>query len=205
MYHPKLRHAVLLGLPAAWLFAGCVYAAQRTPPAALWAGVFGLTALVVGGSALAAGFNWLVFQATRRIEERRQAEAITPRLEELRAAARLTPEQARLVAGASGGAEVGVAAGEDGPRYYLITRSGSVPMDFVEDYFRDCGMWKLRPVRTYPEGTPARAYAQAVTDWCVQLGLAAPAVGSNPAQWISEHSRARAARLIGLEWDRDGS
>ena len=155
------------------------------------AAVFGFTAFWYWA-------NWLIYQVNVRYREQREAATITVRLKELQAVSRLTDEQAKLVPTAEYAARIGTIATEEGPQYVLICPGGNVPLEWVRDFLADCGVWKLRSIRTYPDKTPSREYARIVTDWCIWRQLAVPAVGNEPAHWSSEHARSRAAEMCGL-------
>lgn len=160
-------------------------------------------AIVFGLYAAATGINWAIYTWTEREKERRETASITPRSTLMRLAAQLTPEQAKLIPFEEYRAHVGVMAGEE-PAYFLITQGGMVPMQWVQDFLDDSNTVKLRPVRTYSEGTVGRENAQLVTAWLVGMGLAIPDSGSNPARWMNDHSKLRAYSLLGLEWQSNG-
>jgi hypothetical protein len=158
----------------------------------------GLLALITGGGAFMYLFNWIAHEWVRRLEEYRRAQAITPHLELVRVIQRMTPEQVKLVPPFNEREQLAITTTPDGPVFALVTSSGTVPLEFVEDFLRDCGVTSLRPVREYQEGTPAREFAQMVTEWAVAHKFAVPAVGPHPARWINEHARGRAAAAIGI-------
>jgi hypothetical protein len=164
--------------------------------------VLAVLALVFAGAAMFTGWAWLAYELNQQEMERRRADAVTPLGEMARALAHLTPEQTAIVQSSEFRAALEIAAGNDEPIYFLRTRTGAVPLAFVDDFLRDCGMVELRAIRTYSDGSPSRVYAQAMTDWCVQMGLATPATGPKPAMWIDENSKGRAFRLCGLEWEQ---
>jgi hypothetical protein len=111
----------------------------------------------------------------------------------------LTSDQVKVVSITSYRAEVELTPGQDGPLYFLRTPSGSVPIWWIEDYLKDCGVTYLRAIRTYADGTPGRLFAQIFSDWCVGMGLAVPATGPNPAAWINEQAKSKCKTMIGLD------
>jgi len=156
-------------------------------------------ALVVGLGMAASFVNWAVYELNAREDERRRSEAITPRVMEMQAAAALSPEQAKLVPLLENQAHLVMTAAEDGPMFSLECPGGLVPLQWAIDFLRDSGQTDLRPIRAFADGTHARMYARMVTDWCIQRKLALPDAGSNPARWLTEHSKARALQLLGAD------
>lgn len=207
---PQLRQPAWLGILFVALvsFATALSKARQNPTdieAALITFIV-LLALIVALAAILSGFNWAVYTWIRREEEWRRVQAITPRLEYVRAVSQLTPEQARLVPLEDYRAKIIMTpdARGDKPHYFLQTNRVDVPIEFIYDFLMDSNMTKLRAVRTYPDKTPAREQARAFTDWLIMMGLATPDAGSNPAMWVTEHSKARAFSLVGLEWQPNG-
>ncbi len=197
---PRLRTPVMHGIAAVLLFGLMLWRMDAEPDDVVIIGTAAALGFVFAVAATATGAIWFGYERNQLEQTRRQTEAISPLYLALQAAARLTPEQAAIVNHAEFKAAIGMATGNDDPLYFLITRTGNVPLAFVDDFLRSSSMTDLRAVRTYSEGTPARSYAQAMTDWCVAMGLATPANGPRPAQWIDEHSKARAFSLCDLEW-----
>ena len=178
--------------------------APKLAPEEAWVGqsllvCFGGAAIMLAFGTLATFVNWSTWEMGQRDMERMQRETITPRLAELQAAAALSPEQARLVPAMEFQAHLVMTTADQGPMYSLECPGGLVPYEWAVDYLKDCGQWDLREIRSYPDGTHGRMYARMVTDWAIQKHLALPSVGNHPARWVTEHSKARALQLVGVE------
>jgi len=193
---PRLSVAIFAALVAIATVALAGYVPDEYP---VIGGAVAVAAFVLFGAALLYLFNWFIFCLNAHFAEYKRSMAVTIRIEEMRAAARLSHEQAKLIPMAEYAAQVGVIDTEVGPQYVLICPGGNIPLPWVYDFLSDCGMWRLKPIREYPDKTPGREYARVFTDWCIWRQLAIPAVGNEPAHWTSEHAKQRAAQMCGLE------
>ena len=150
-------------------------------------------------------FDGLLSRAVYFRRQWREADGITPRLLQLRAASSLTPDQAKA-AGAGDVPEPTLGMRRlitGGWAYTLHTRGGDVPLEFVHDFLRDCGVIHLRPINSYNADTPGRANAQAFTDWLVDYGFAVPHAGNQPAMWATDQAKAMVIKAFDMEISPD--
>lgn len=196
MYNePRLSTAVWYAVLAVIAVTAAGYVPDNSP--AISGGV-AVLAFIFFAAAFFYGLNWLIYQINARFDEYKKSMTRTIRIEEMRAAARLSDEQAKLIPMAEYVAEMVIDAGET-TRHYLRCPGGLVPIEFVYDFLNDCGVWRLKPIREFPDKTPGREFARMFTEWCIMRQLAIPAVGNEPAHWTSEHAKRRAAQMCELE------
>ena len=142
--------------PNGWLtFVTCLAAAIFLNIASSYASTFfysvgGLIALF-GGLMLLWNFADIIV----RMYERTNAIAkTTTRVIELEKASRLSDSQANAVPAITYLAMVGLIHEhhESEWQYVVITKSGVVPYDWVQQFLRECDFQKLRAVRSYSNG-----------------------------------------------------
>lgn len=196
---PRLRTPVLYILLCLGMLVLAWYRDEQNPAAPLVPLLCAGIAVVFFAAAIVSFWDWIQWRILEVDREWREVDSITPRLRLINAAAHLTPEQAKVAGMADFKAALGITAGDDGPLWWVITHTGLVPIEFADDFLRQSGAINLKPVREYSDKTPGREYATSMTDWCVTMGLATPASGSNPAQWIDDNARARAFRMLKLD------
>ena len=157
-----------------------------------------LVVLALTAGALVTWVNWITYQAANRLEDYHRAQAVTPMLEIVNAVQRLNKDQLEMVKSQGYHAQVGVLGAKDGPTYYLATPRGNIPMNVVERELRLSSLVALAPIRNYSDGSPEREWRRMFTGWCIDHGLAIPAVGHDPARWVDKNSRAIAASMLGI-------
>ena len=159
----------------------------------------GLLILLFGVSTGFAWADWLVWIWLKRMNEYRQAMAVTPYLELVGWISRLNTEQTKIVPAEMYKATVEIIGGDGEPEYLLRTVGGPVPMWFVREFLEKCGDQYLYPVRRYADGTPERDWSIWFTDWCVHVAkVAVPHNGPHSAAWRDGSQRIRTFGLVGL-------
>jgi hypothetical protein len=193
---------VLFGAVAAYIMEA------TAPPRELWVSflVFVLAGIAVG-FLIGAVIAWADYIAGRSIQHLwmvRRAMAVTPTVELARTIATLRPDQTILMPEARYSAEVGAAAGMNGPEHFLLTPFMNIPLEWLWDYLNErCTRIELYPVRRYASESMEQRYAQAFTAWATQphLHLAIPANGPEPAKWVmSENGMSARDRCIEMIW-----
>ena len=137
------------------------------------------------------GVNWLTYNVTARAEEMQRARALTPeiqladrRLQLVERIANMPSDRiATLAAFAMPITEF--IGGNLGPIPALRVGEGNVPMWFVAKFWEMSTDTHLVPVSTWNSETRERQWAEALTNYLINFGLASPAAGNNPAKWTS--------------------
>lgn len=171
-----------------WLLSG-----QVDP--GLWRTTLVALSLVLGVASLVSGLNYLSSMIALRTKEFRLAlaaadlyrvQALTDYLkiflmmssDQLEAAGRFRPTMY-------------IASGHGVPPVYILRLDGGVEviMTFITEFHdRDQGLY-LPEIRQWSEGSYARTCAQALTEFFVKNGFAAPPAGNHSARWYSSQHR----------------
>jgi hypothetical protein len=122
-------------------------------------------------------------------------EAVTPDSEILDRLSRLTSYQAEVWLKRS--AAIVQVPGVAGPTVYHVLDEEWIPAEFIEEFMDASSGDYLKPKRDYSEGSTGRKWADVITEFFVQRGMARPAVGNLPAAWTYGFSQA--ALWLGLE------
>jgi hypothetical protein len=180
MDYPRLSTPITLSLVAVLALA----VAWRQPNLPDWL----KTVLIWSGFillffALITLANWMAEAYTSRVNNLQEARSKTERVELLKIIAKMTPDQVQVIEHWTPVVEVLVGT-TTGPVFQLKTHSGTVPMAFVSEFLDAGTEFNLAAVRSWPDKTIGRRYAQEVTDFLIYLGFAAPAAGNQAARWV---------------------
>jgi hypothetical protein len=114
-------------------------------------------------------------------------------LEVVRAVRMLTPKQIDMIS--TYGPIAATLAGDIGPLPGMETQDGQVPYWYIDDFMARSSGRFLTPVGNWSEGTSEREFAQWLTRWLIDRGMAEPSGGPYAARW-REGGRALAVQAI---------
>ena len=143
------------------------------------------------------GVNWLTYNVTARAEEMQRARALTPEIQladrRLLLVEKIAsmPQDRIATLAAFAMPIVEFVGGSIGPIPMMRVGEGSVPMWFVSKFWTMSTDEYLVPVRTWNSETKERQWAEALTNYLCNFGLALPAAGNNPAKWTSAENAHR--------------
>ena len=137
------------------------------------------------------GVNWLTYNVTARAEEMQRARALTPEIQladrRLLLVEKIASMPADRIATLAAFAMpiTEFIGGNLGPIPALRVGEGNVPMWFVSKFWTMSTDEYLVPIRTWNSETRERQWAEALTNYLINFGLASPAAGNNPAKWVN--------------------
>lgn len=141
-----------------------------------------LVGVIVGLGAAVEYIDWMLIKVTDRVWEFRNATAITERVKIIERVKDLNQDQLRFLQ--SEAPVISMLPGSIGPIQMFRTQyDKEVPYDFVCQFMEMSDGKLLPPIRTWPEGTERRDWAQSLTNHFIVHGLAIPANGNKPAVW----------------------
>ena len=143
------------------------------------------------------GVNWLTYNVTARAEEMQRARALTPEIQladrRLLLVEKIASMPADRIATLAAFAMpiTEFVGGNLGPIPMMRVGEGNVPMYFIAKFWEMSTDTYLVPVRTFASETKERQWAEALTAYLCNFGLALPAAGNNPAKWTSAENAHR--------------
>jgi hypothetical protein len=188
MDFPKLSTPILLLIIAAI----CLLIAKDAEKLPDWLrfGV-GVVGVIFGIAGSLSAVNWLTYATAARAEDIQRARAMTPavlladrRLQLVEKVANLPPD--RIMALASMIMPIyEFIGGSIGPIPALRVSDDNIPYWFVGKFWELSTDTHLVPVRTWASETRERKWAEELTNYLINFGLARPAVGNQPAAWMN--------------------
>ena len=186
--YPKLFAPIVLFILVV-IFLLIAYHGEKLPE---WLRAFCVfSGLICGIFAVLSTANWLAYNVAERVGDYNRAHMLNPevaladrRLLLVEKIASMPADRiATLAAFAMPITEF--IGGNLGPIPALRVGEGNVPMFFVAKFWEMSTDEYLVPVRTFASETKERQWAEALTAYLCNFGLALPAAGNNPAKWVN--------------------
>jgi hypothetical protein len=192
--YPKLFAPIVLFILVV-VFLLIAYHGEKLPE---WLRAFFVFAgLICGVFGILSTANWLAYNVAERVGDYNRAHMLSPEValadRRLQLVERISNMPADRIATLAAFAMpiTEFIGGNLGPIPALRVGEGNVPMFFVAKFWEMSTDEYLVPVRTFASETKERQWAEALTAYLCNFGLALPAAGNNPAKWTSAENAHR--------------